>query len=215
MSLSSPGRLSTVGHSKHKSGRTFANTFVFVNDVTGTMLARDLASGGWKSSRNTIHSAKLMLTIVWNSISFHLINVLPNGIKFNTSHYVTLLISLVCCQNGSKLKSVEAIENWSPMPITHGHIRRGWPWNLWSRTRWKEHLIHRAHLIWHLLNSISYLFGYIKQLFSGHEFPDREALLEAVRRIFEGIEKAILDRVFLAWMERHEGSIKTNGEYVE
>jgi hypothetical protein len=31
-----------------------------------------------------------MLTIVQNPNGFHLINILPNGIKFNTSHYVTL-----------------------------------------------------------------------------------------------------------------------------
>jgi hypothetical protein len=49
--------------------------------------------------------------------------------------------------------------------------------------------------------SDSYLFGYIKQLSTGHEFPDREALLEAVRHILEDIEKGTLGRVFLAWME--------------
>jgi hypothetical protein len=48
-----------------------------------------------------------------------------------------------------------------------------------------------------------------------HEFLDREALLEAVRHILENIEKATIDRVFLAWMERLDRYIKTNGEYVE
>jgi hypothetical protein len=35
-----------------------------------------------------------MLTIVGNPTGFHLINVLPKGIKFNTSHYVTDVLRL-------------------------------------------------------------------------------------------------------------------------
>jgi hypothetical protein len=55
----------------------------------------------------------------------------------------------------------------------------------------------------------------MRPLLGGHEFPDREALLEAVRHILKGIEKVTLDRVFLSWMERLERYITTSGEYVE
>jgi hypothetical protein len=34
-----------------------------------------------------------MLTIVWNSRGFHLINVLENGRKFNAMHHVTDILS--------------------------------------------------------------------------------------------------------------------------
>jgi hypothetical protein len=47
-----------------------------------------------------------------------------------------------------------------------------------------------------------YLFGYVKQLSTGQEFPDGEALLTAINAILGGIEKTILERVFLEWMER-------------
>jgi hypothetical protein len=60
-----------------------------------------------------------------------------------------------------------------------------------------------------------YLFGYIKHLLVGHKLPDREALLDAVRHILEGLDKCDLDRVLLAWMERVERCIRTNGEYIE
>jgi hypothetical protein len=53
------------------------------------------------------------------------------------------------------------------------------------------------------------------QLLAGFEFPDREALLEEVRPILEGIQKVTLDRVFLAWMERLKRYIATNEEYIE
>jgi hypothetical protein len=42
-----------------------------------------------EKERHTIHPTKLMLTIIWNRSGFHLINVLPNGCKFNAIHYST------------------------------------------------------------------------------------------------------------------------------
>jgi hypothetical protein len=101
--------------------------------------------------RHTVHSDKLRFTILWNPNGFHLINVPSKGIKFNTSHYTTLLISLCHCENGAKLRSVETIENWRSMPMIHTRIRREWSWNFWSRTGWKQHHTHYIHLIWRLL----------------------------------------------------------------
>jgi hypothetical protein len=42
-----------------------------------------------------------------------------------------------------------------------------------------------------------YLFGYVKQLLAGQEFPDGEALAGAVNAILVGIGKVTLERVFL------------------
>jgi hypothetical protein len=33
-----------------------------------------------------------MLTIVWNPGSFHLVNIVPKGFKFNASYYVTQIL---------------------------------------------------------------------------------------------------------------------------
>jgi hypothetical protein len=51
-----------------------------------------LAFGGRNSHEKegqAVHSDELMLTIVWNSNGFYLINVLSKEIKFNANHYVT------------------------------------------------------------------------------------------------------------------------------
>jgi hypothetical protein len=53
-----------------------------------------------------------------------------------------------------------------------------------------------------LASSDFYPFGHVKQLLARHESPDRGALSNAVQDILKGFDKAILDRVFLAWMER-------------
>jgi hypothetical protein len=60
-----------------------------------------------------------------------------------------------------------------------------------------------------------YLFDYIKQLLLGCELVDRDSLLQGVRDILEGIEKATMEGVFCNWMERLHQSIAMGGEYME
>jgi hypothetical protein len=61
------------------------------------------------------------------------------------------------------------------------------------------------------------LFDYIEQLLLGCEFTDRDSLLQGVRDILAGIEKATLEGVFCNWMEKERlhPSIAIRGEYVE
>jgi hypothetical protein len=67
----------------------------------------------------------------------------------------------------------------------------------------------------HLAPSDFYLFDYIKQLLLGCEFTDRDSLLQAVRNILAGIEKATLEGVFCNWIERLHEFSAMSGEYVE
>jgi hypothetical protein len=66
-----------------------------------------------------------------------------------------------------------------------------------------------------LVLSDFYLFDYIKQLLLGCELTDRDSLLQGVRDILGGIEKATLEGVFRNWMERPHQSSAMGGEYVE
>jgi D-hexose-6-phosphate mutarotase len=45
-----------------------------------------------KRERQTVESQKMMLTIVWNPGGFHVLNMLPKGLKFNASSYVTQIL---------------------------------------------------------------------------------------------------------------------------
>jgi hypothetical protein len=53
----------------------------------------------------------------------------------------------------------------------------------------RKEAAHNTHLEWNVLTAISDLGGHAKQLLAGHQFPDREALLEAVGRSLERIGK--------------------------
>jgi hypothetical protein len=66
-----------------------------------------------------------------------------------------------------------------------------------------------------LASSDFYLFGRVKQILAGHEFPGGGALLDAVQDILRGIEMVTLDQSFLVWMERLERYVPINGDYVQ
>jgi hypothetical protein len=59
------------------------------------------------------------------------------------------------------------------------------------------------------------LFGSVKQLLSGCQFPDQDSLLQAVSDVLMGIEKVTLESVFHNWMERLYQYSATGREYVE
>jgi hypothetical protein len=40
--------------------------------------------------RHTVESPKLMLTVVWNPIGFHVLKALPEGRKFKTQYYIII-----------------------------------------------------------------------------------------------------------------------------
>jgi histone-lysine N-methyltransferase SETMAR len=161
--------------------------------------------------RHTIQSKKFMLTIVWNPSGFHLINILAKGCTFNSTHYITEILSPLADwrlteAGGCKRKLIVHADNARPHVarqtigfLEQNGMKRG-PHPPYSPD---------------LAPSDFYLFGYVKGCLAGNAFADADELLDAVQRILEGIEKATLQAVFLEWMERLEKCIDTNGEYVE
>jgi hypothetical protein len=59
------------------------------------------------------------------------------------------------------------------------------------------------------------IFGYVKQLLAGQEFPDKKAFLGRINEMLREIEKVILERVFLEWMGKIRRYIDTSGEQVD
>jgi hypothetical protein len=102
--------------------------------------------------RQTVQSKKLMLTIVWNLRSFHLTSVLPKGLKFDTG--------------GLAQSSGVWVEAKTEHPCrAHTTAMKKVP-----------HLRSSPDLA----PSDFSRFGHLKQLLGRQEFPDGEALVEAV-----------------------------------
>jgi hypothetical protein len=45
--------------------------------------------------RQPVQSPKLMLTIVWNSSGFHIVNALPKGGKFSAQYYTNNILIVI------------------------------------------------------------------------------------------------------------------------
>jgi hypothetical protein len=59
-----------------------------------------------------------------------------------------------------------------------------------------------------------YLFGKIKSQLIGRGIPDEIGLLEAVSDILNAMSAAELQRVFRSWIDRIEGVIASEGDYI-
>jgi histone-lysine N-methyltransferase SETMAR len=161
--------------------------------------------------RHTVQSQKVMLIIVWNPGGFHLVNILPNGFKFNASYHVTQILdhlsewqrTQVGCTNR---KSIVHADN-AP-PHTTKMISQFMEQNSMQRAP------HPAYSP-DLAPSDFDLFGSVKKLLSGCQFADQDSLLQAVSDILVGIEKVTFESVFHNWMERLCQYSATGGEYVE
>jgi histone-lysine N-methyltransferase SETMAR len=130
--------------------------------------------------RHVIQSKKLMLTIVWNPNGFHLVNALSAGCTFNSSHYVTNILGSIAgwgrVQVGASRRKV----------IIHKDDARPHVAKLTQQFQDHNSMKRAPHPAYSpdLAPSDFNLFGYLKQVLAGQEFPDGEALLGAVNEIW-------------------------------
>jgi hypothetical protein len=164
-----------------------------------------------ETERPTVQSKTLMLTIIGNSRGFYFINGLSNGCKFNASHYVTNILT--------PLADWHTVQGWESNRKLMIHADNARPHVATMTQQFLEQnstkTVPRPAYSPDLTPSAFDLFGNVKQLLAGQEFPDGEALLRGLNAIFAGIEKVTLESVFLEWMERPRRCINTGGEYVD
>jgi histone-lysine N-methyltransferase SETMAR len=161
--------------------------------------------------RHTVQSEKMMLTIVWNPNGFHHIDVLPKGLKFNASYYVTHIL--------------EPLRNWREAQpdtgnqklIIHADNARPHTAKMTLEFLVQNGMERAPHPPYSpdLAPSDFYLFGYIKHLLRGHEFANRDELFQAVSDIVANIENTKLDEVFHSWMDRLHYCANGTGGYVD
>jgi hypothetical protein len=60
-----------------------------------------------------------------------------------------------------------------------------------------------------------FLSGHAKQLLRGAGFPDQDSLFDAIMRIVPGLEKVLLNDVFLFWMDRLQSCATAHGGDIE
>jgi histone-lysine N-methyltransferase SETMAR len=152
-----------------------------------------------------------MLTIVSNPRGFYLIDVLAKGRKFNTTYYVTEILSVL-----SKWCSTEAKGDRRTL-IAHaenGHLHTTQlEFQFFEQNRMKA--VPYPPYSPDLAPSDRYIFGYINECMAGLSFENADELLQSGRGVVGSIEKVRFQTVFLEWMERFRKCTATNDEYVE
>jgi histone-lysine N-methyltransferase SETMAR len=161
--------------------------------------------------RHTIQSEKVMLTIVWNPTGFHLIDFLSRRAKFNGTHSVSNIPSLLAIWRETQMGKADRkliVHSDNARPHTAKKVLDFLEQNGMERAPHPPYSPDLAPCDF-------YLFGYVRGLLAGSEFADRTELEQAVVALLDGIEKATLSEVFLTWTARVKTCIQTNGEYVE
>jgi len=157
-----------------------------------------------------IGSKKAMLTVFWSATGFHLIDVLPAGMQFNSAFACDTLRRL-----DAKLRE-------------NGHSRglRGMMFH-WDNARPHTSAMTCAEL--EMLGAIVldhppyspdlapsdfFLFGHIKRLLEGCHFENTGELLSRVISITDMITPATRENVFTEWRRRLDVVSKSDGDYI-
>jgi hypothetical protein len=117
-----------------------------------------------------------MLTVVWNPHEFHLIDVLPNGSKFNAGHYISRI--------PSSFPEILALDQDDPKK--HFWFTLTMPYLIlpkrllmfWITILCTEHLI---LLIRRSGPSDFGFFGHLKEVLQGSSFDEPDELLSAIQ----------------------------------
>jgi transposase len=145
--------------------------------------------------KHMIGDRKMIITIVWNPQDFHLVDALPKGQKFNTNYYIDrILQSLLESRSTGR----------GPDLIIHADNAR-------SHTAQKIFIFCRENRLEmtpnlpyssNLAPSDFLLFGHVKHVLEGVEFPSEETLLAAIQRILSDLTGDILRAIFAKWVEQ-------------
>jgi hypothetical protein len=161
--------------------------------------------------RRTVQSPKFMLTVVWNSIGFHVLIALPKGRKFN-AHYYTNDILVAISGWRQQTGGTRPSKLWVHPDNTRPHTAK-MPRDYIGLNRMKQ----VPHLPYSLDLALSgfFLFGYVKGKLMGCRAEIPYELLVRIRVILAEIPRETLNAAFLEWMERLQKCLHVGGEYVE
>jgi transposase len=131
---------------------------------------------GRERPRHTIQGRKLMVTIVWNPLEFHLLDASPKGNTFNTEYYrVNILTELLPLRPKVHERRV-VIHADNARPHTARKCRAFCEEN---RLRLAIHTPYSPDLV----PSDFFLFGHIKRCLQGIPFPSPKELLATIHEI--------------------------------
>jgi histone-lysine N-methyltransferase SETMAR len=153
--------------------------------------------------RYIIQDPKMMVTIAWNPLGFHLLDALPKGNTCNAEYYrVNILAELLPLRlqvDGRRL-------------VIHADKAKLHTARKWRAFCEENRLCLAVHPPYSpdLAPSDFFLFGQIKHCLQGIAFRSRKGLLTVIHEILGAISRSTLEDVFRHWRERLEWISQNN-----
>jgi hypothetical protein len=147
-----------------------------------------------------------MVTVAWNPVGFHLVEVLANGRDFNAKYHRDNILTerIRFRPEAGERHVVIRADNSRPHTAQQ------------CRTFCAENGVRPAihALCWpDLAPSDFFLFGYVEHRLQGLIFPSGEELLAGIRAVLGRIPLETLAQVFDHWLQRLEWVSQNNRDY--
>lgn len=152
-------------------------------------------------TRPTIHTPKVMISVIWSRTCIKSITVLPSNQKFNKTFFAE-------CVLGNLAKMVSTKKKYFHCDNARPHLV-DWKFRELGLTR-LEHPPYSPDLA----PSDFFLFGMLKKLLEGNKFENVEQVHAEVVRCLNGLSTFCYSNAYDEWMERLRQVINTNGEYI-
>jgi hypothetical protein len=156
--------------------------------------------------KHMIEDRKMMVTIVWNSQGFHLIDALPKSQKFNASYYIDMILQLLLENRSTVLGPGLIIHADNAWPHT---ARKTLEFCRENRLGMASHPPYSPDLAPFNL----FLFENVNHTIERAEFPSEETLLTAIQSIASDLTIGTLTAVFAKWVERLGCIASNEGNY--
>ena len=151
-----------------------------------------------------------MLTVFWNTEGFIIIDLLPEGLKFNSEYFITNILEKIY-----QMTSDLGLKSRCKITLHFDNAR--------VHTARKVIQFMDLHQMKRALHppfspdiaaSDFYLFGFLKDRLAGKVFESVDELFEGIAQILSKIPQETLINVFHEWEERLRQVIEKNGEYI-
>jgi histone-lysine N-methyltransferase SETMAR len=157
-------------------------------------------------AKDMIQDKKMMVTIAWNALGFHLIEALPKGRGFNAECYRDhILTELIRFRR-------EAGERYLVIPADNARPSTAQKCRTFCAENGLRPATHSPYSP-DLTPSDFFLFGYVQGRLQGIIFPSGEELLAGICRVLRDIPLETFAQVFEHCLERLEWICQNNGSY--
>ena len=153
-----------------------------------------------------------MVTIFWSVFGFHVVDILPKGVSFDTDYFRDNILAKLVEKKEEYCHDIESRKVY--LHCDNCRVHRSFGTTVYCSKNGFDRVPHPTYSP-DLAPSDFFLFGYTKDKLQGKDIADEKELEVEIRNIVEMIPKKLLTAVFNEWIERCRAIITNGGSYVD